>query len=107
MPQSDHLDCVIYINLHIRTSNEYCIQIKKFEEDKKAASKTGFTMKVNELNEQVRKYTAAKETFQEEVAQMKDLLSDVREKLKTVDARLKQLRPTLRLETLEDRCECL
>lgn len=68
---------------------------------------TGFTMKVKELNELVRNYTTSKESLQEEVAQMNDLLSGVKEKLKVTDARLKQLRPTLRLETLEDRCKCL
>ncbi len=83
----------------------FIVQIRKLEDEKKSASKTGFTMKVKELNDQVHKYTSLKDTLQKETMQMNDLLSAVKEKIKAIDGRLKELRPLLKLESLEDRCK--
>jgi len=79
-------------------------QLKKLETDKKNAARTGFSMKVKEINETMRKYDDQKGIFQEEVDKMKELLTTVREKLRACDDEIKQLKPSLQLDSLEKRC---
>ena len=62
---------------------------------------------VKELGEKVQKYTVQKEKLQTEIGRMTDLLTEVRDKLKDADAKIRQLRPSFRLDTLDDKCKSI
>ncbi len=62
---------------------------------------------VKELGQKVQKYTVQKEKLQAEMGRMTDLLTEVRDKLKDADAKIRQLRPSFRLDTLDDKCKSI
>ena len=75
------------------------------EKDKGNAARNGFRMKVKDLNDKIGGYTEQQKLFEDKIAEMKQLLTDVRERVKEVDTRLKQLHPSIKLDTLDSRCK--
>ena len=73
--------------------------------DKKEASRKGFKMRVDEITTKMKRYTDELEDRQKGFEEMTQNLEEVKSRLAKVDDRLRQLRPGIRLDKLDDRCK--
>ena len=65
----------------------------------------GFKMGVDEITQKMERYTDELKHNEGRLGEMTHNLNVVNTRLKQVDERLRQLRPGMRLDSLEDRCK--
>ena len=80
-------------------------QLDKDVRDKREASRKGFKMRVDEIVQKMQRYTDELQHKEDSLGEMTRNLDEVKTRLKEVDERLRQLRPGIRLDTLEERCK--
>ena len=76
------------------------------EKEKKYAAKTGLNSKVRVAKEKIDEYNQVKARFEAQKKDNEEKLEDIRQTLGQVDTSLRTLRPSLKLDSLNDRCEC-
>lgn len=59
---------------------------------------------VNEAKTNIEKYTAARVEYEEKITESSDTIKSIREEMANCDELLQELRPGLKLDTLEERC---
>ena len=69
------------------------------------ASRKGFKMKVDEITEKMKRYSSELEQREDRLKDMSQNLDEVKTRLGQVDEKLRQMRPGIRLDSLEDRCK--
>ena len=62
-------------------------------------------MRVDEITQKMERYTDELKNKEGSLGEMTHNLDVVKARLKEVDERLRELRPGIRLDTLEERCE--
>ena len=80
-------------------------QLDKDTRDKREAARKGFKMRVDEITQKMERYTDELKVKEGSLAEMTENLDVVKTRLKEVDEKLRQLRPGIRLDALEDRCK--
>ena len=83
----------------------YTCQLDKDMRDKREASRKGFKMRVDEITEKMKRYSDELKEKEDSLEEMSQNLELVKTRLKEVDDKLRQLRPGIRLDTLEERCK--
>ena len=81
------------------------LQLDKEVQDKREASRTGGMSGVGVLMKKMQHYTDDLKHKEGYLGEMTHNLDTVKTHLKEVDDRLRQLRPGIRLDTLEGRCK--
>lgn len=82
------------------------LQLQQMAKDKEGNARRGYAKKVNKLNLEIEESNEQKQQFEDEIDKMQKLLGHVRVRVGEVDARLKQLPPVVKLDTVEERCKC-
>ena len=59
---------------------------------------------MTELKRSIEGYTAAKEGHDQKIAECSEFIQQIGAELKTLDERLRALRPRMKLDTLDNRC---
>ena len=80
-------------------------QLDKDTRDKREAARKGFKMRVDEITEKMERYSDELKHKEGSLEEMTHSLDGVKTRLKEVDERLRELRPGMRLDTLEERCK--
>ncbi len=68
-------------------------------------AQTGYASRVQELKAHVQKKVEERELFEKRVGETSNQLARLREELTKVDERVRELRPSITLDSMEDRCE--
>lgn len=80
-------------------------QLADLEKEKKIAAKSNFRMKVEKVTQNIESYRDEKAKFDDKSREAQDRLQTISKELANmVDARLKQLQPSLKLDKIEERC---
>lgn len=77
--------------------------IAHYENEKMTAARRGFAPMVNEAKTNIEKYTAARVEYEEKITESSDTIKSIREEMANCDELLQELRPGLKLDTLEER----
>ena len=68
-------------------------------------AKTGFAMRVRELEQSIQQYKEEQKVYQEKNRENMEILDQLRSELRDVDEKIKTLRPRIRLDSMDARCE--
>lgn len=83
------------------------LQLTQLEKDKKIAAQKNFRMKVEQVSQNIAGYLEEKARFMEKCQDAQSRLEGICKDHRAMDARLKKLQPSLRLDTIDERCKCI
>ena len=81
------------------------LQIMSLEKKKRAAAKTMNKAKISNAIKAIEEYEQSKSKFDCTLLEFKEKLQGTYHKLQLVEESLRRLKPSMKLDTLEDRCK--
>jgi chromosome segregation ATPase len=82
------------------------LQITRLEKDKKNAARKNHVKKVEQVEQSISSYEDDRVRLKDKLQDASDYLASISKALENVDARLRKLKPSLKLDRITDRCTC-